>query len=204
MLMYVTQAAEGGVPRTRRSLRAIIPLLGLLLASCTSPLEVNTERIDTKLTNGLKLRTISTSVRITRGTDTSMTQEEWAYTVTASSFRADTTADPPGISLRLAMQGSPGPAESSWLKEISIRLDDTGSTGSIPLAAAANGGNSIGATVMIGGVEHRSTLADNANASLHHFIRDGVRAVQGTIVLGMNGSPEFTVVTVVNFLARQD
>ena len=185
-------------------MRPIIPLLGLLLlASCTSPLEMNTERIDTKLTNGLKLRTVSASVRITRGADTSVTQEEWAHTITASSFRADTATEPPGISLRLAMRGAPGP-EDSWLKELAIRLDDTGSTGSIPLAAAASTGNSVGAAVMIGGIEHRSTLADNANASLHHFTSNGVRAVQGTIVLGMNGSPEFSVVAVVNFMASQD
>ncbi len=182
----------------------IIPLLALLaLASCSSPLDVGTERIETRLTNGLKLRTVSASVRIIRDTD-SILVEEWEYGVGSSRFSADTTAQPPSITLQRTMTGAPIPGKTSWLKELSIRLDDVATEGTIPMGGTAGQGNGAAATVVIEGAEHHSTRSDNANASIHHFSSNGRRTVQGTIVLGMNRSPLFTVVVAVNFTASQD
>lgn len=184
-----------------RFLPLSLVLLGL--GSCSSPLDVGTERIDTRITNGLKLRTVSASVRIIRGGDTTLI-EEWAYSVGSSSFSADTSVQPPGVTLRQVMLGAAGSGKTPWLKEIAIRLDGARADGAIPIAATADQKNGAGAVMMVDGTEYRSTPADNANASLHHFINNGRRTVQGTVVLGMNRPPAFSMVAAINFTASQD
>jgi hypothetical protein len=183
--------------------RTIIASAALLaLAACGSPLDVSTPRIDTRLTNRIKLRDVSVSARVERPGDTTHI-DDWRHGTVSATFIADTAGDPPRVSMDCRWTALPGDTATTVLKEIRIRLDDVEARGSLPLTGLPAGGTGALATVVVDGVEYTSGTAYTASAVLYYLPGD-TRKIQGTIVIGMDRSPAFTARVAINFLASQD
>lgn len=191
--------------RTRSTI-AFGALLALL--SCSSPLDVPTKRIDTQLTNRIKVRSVEVNATIERPADSliidqwpydSLTIGDWPHTVTSPLFNADTIGSPPHIWMNYQMRGT----GKSWLKEINLKLDDVKSEGAVTLATGPGAGSRVTATVAVGNREYTTTTSDNASGTFYY--RHGEKeSIQGTIVIGMDRSPSFSILIAINFTATQD
>ena len=179
-------------------------LPALALAACSSPLDVPTDRIETRLTNGIKFREMTVSAHMERGVvpGDSITVE-WNYMTTASSFMADTTANPPLFRMHREMHPMSHILPGCSLRELEIDISNLEAEGSHSLFCYPTSKNFVRALVEIGTTQYRSASGDNASITIH-YRNPGKRLIKGTLVLGMNRSPEFTLLVVVNFTASQD
>jgi|GEM_PF-7115484 len=176
----------------------------LLLLGCNSPLDIDTKRIDTQLTNRIKLRDITVSARIAHNEDT-LTIEQWDHQTVAASLAMDTAATG-GARLWLRQTLRCAPADSSkatWLKELVIRLDDVQADGTVTIAGNPIEGTGASATVVVDGDEYGIGAGYNANG-VFHFIRQQKQALQGNLVIGSDRMPAFSLLLTVNISASQD
>lgn len=185
------------------SARALIPIAALLaLVSCSSPLDVPTQRIDTTLTNRIKLRDILVNVRINRPTY-SLTIDDWPHTIDFLTFQADTANLPPHISMNCILESDPkGITDEAFLKRVHIRLDDLPAEGTISVVGDPLVGTGASATVVVNGVEYNTSKDYVATGVLYH-IPGRPQQIQGTIAIGLNCGPDIRVAIAVNFLASQ-
>jgi hypothetical protein len=183
----------------------IIIALALLpvLASCTSPIDVPTARIDTTLTNRIKLRDITVNALIQRVPDT-LTIDAWSHTTPTSEFAVDSIGAPPSLTMNCRLQASPTQSSSATsLKELRIRLDNLPAQGTAQLGTDPTIGSGVAATVIVDNTEYATGAGTTASAALFYIQTDKKR-VQGTIVIGLNHWPLFNLVVAVNFTASQD
>ncbi|HVZ42117.1 MAG TPA: hypothetical protein VHI13_22750 [Candidatus Kapabacteria bacterium] len=183
--------------------RIISLLLVGVLASCSSPIDIDTKRIDTRLTNYVKLQEMTASVQITRPSDTTVTSN-WLFTIADGSFRVDTSVSPPRLWLNYHLVAVPGGgAQATTLKELRVRIDGmrTDSTG--PLGNDPDRGSGASARFVSGGMEFATSATANANATLH-YLAGADPSILGTVVLGMNVNDSLSVFAVLNFRASRD
>jgi hypothetical protein len=181
----------------------IAVMLLALLASCSSPIDVPTARIDTKLTNRIKLRSISVNARIERPADTT-TIDEWSYTASTAAFAADTSGTPPTLSMNYVLNAqAAGATAAPLVKEVRIALDRVPAQGATTLGTDGSAASNVTATIVVDGVEYTTGAGATASAALY-YLPDGKKRIQGTIVLGMNRSPLFTLLLAINFQASQE
>ncbi len=112
---------------------ACILLTSLLLFSCESSLDLDTERIETRIPAEevepvFKVSNLSVETSVTGFIPQGPTA--WNYSVQAESFSADMTTTPPTFSMDYQLQQLPGGSGSTFsLENLRIRLEDATPTG---------------------------------------------------------------------------
>ncbi len=175
----------------------------LLLLGCNAPLDIETKRIDTRLTNRIKLRDVAVSARIAHREDT-LIIEQWGHQTMTSSLEIDTTGGVPRLWLQQTLRCSPSDSTNvTWLKELVIRLDDVQTDGTITIAGNPAAGTGASATVVVDGDEYGIGASYNANG-VFHFIRQQKQMLQGNLVIGSDQAPAFSLLLTITISASQD
>ncbi|MBS1914457.1 MAG: hypothetical protein JST22_20880 [Bacteroidetes bacterium] len=183
--------------------RIISLLLFGVLASCSSPIDIDTKRIDTRLTNYVKLQEMTASMRIIHPPDSAVASN-WLFTVADGSFRVDTSATPPRLWLNYRLVAAPGNgAQATTLKELRVRIDGMRADSTGPLGSDPDRGSGAVTRFVSRGVEFTTNATANANAALR-YTAGADPSILGTVVLGMNLNDSLSVIAVLNFRASRD
>ncbi len=183
-----------------RILCAALPTAALL-GSCASPLDPEVPRVDTRIFNAVKFRALAINARIIHPGDTTMIPE-WRYTAARRTCSVDTARVSPSFDMDCALDGVPDTA-AAWLKGLRLHLESAPADASMVFGHESTARGSLTATVVIDGVERVVNTNYTASASLqytdptHHEVR-------GTIFIGADRSPAFSLLIVVNFRANRD
>jgi hypothetical protein len=173
------------------------------LFSCCSPLDESTGRIDTQLTNIIKLRTMAVSARLALAADTVII-DDWEYDVASSSLAIDSTMSPATLRLDRRMVHYASETPRIWLKDLRIRLDRTNLDTAVEISGGDPAlGNGVAAIMEINGTEY-ATGSDYTVSAVLHYVRGTKNGITGTMLIGIDRSPAFTLLLAVELDASQD
>ena len=184
--------------RPSTALAALLPAL----LSCSSPLDEATDRIDTQITNIIKFKSVAVSARLALPSDTVLL-DDWSYDMKASALVVDSSVSPHRIRLDRTMVQYASETPRIWLKELRIRIDDAMADSATRLIGDPARGSGIAATVNVNGMDYTADNDYTASGTLH-YIRGEKNRVEGTLLIGIDRSPAFTLMLAVNISASQD
>jgi hypothetical protein len=173
------------------------------LLSCSSPLDEPTGRIDTQLTNIIKFRTMAVSARLTLPADTVII-DNWGYDVTSSSLTVDSARSPATLRLDRRMVQYASETPRIWLKDLRIRLDRADLDTAVEISGGDPAlGSGVAAIMEINGTQYATGNNYTASAVLH-YVRGAKNGITGTMLIGIDRSPAFTLLLAVDIDASQD
>ena len=173
---------------------ALVLLAALLLAglgACTSPLDLETRRLDSILVPGMKLQTITTNVFNGNGVVDTSAVINWVSVTDTLYFKVKTGSEPPRVSLYTVMRNDStvDSAAPIKLKRLLIRLEDLPAVGTYELSGVTTAGhNSVSATLTINNTTYSTNLfSRNFQAQLQlNSITTPTRRVEGKITLSID------------------
>lgn len=172
-----------------------------LLGSCSSPLDPEVPRVDTRIFNAVKFRMLEINARIIRPDDTAMIPE-WRYTAAQRTCSVDTAGPSPSFGMDCTLDGVPDTA-AAWLKGLRLHVESAPAASSMVFGRDSIARGSLTATVVIDGTEQVVNANYTASASLQ-YTDPAHHEVRGTIFIGADRSPAFSLVIAVNFRANRD
>lgn len=171
------------------------------LGSCTSPLDLETSRLDSVIVPSVKLRTMSTTVWSGNGTLDTMVIFDWAPIEDTLYFKLKEDSDPPRLTLytRLTndtIEASPSPIE---LEMLVIDLKDLPANGTFTIGDQGSGMSRIIAWVKVNG---QRTVANPLSRNFEGVVQltytdSPVKRVDGTITITVPTSETNNVTIVV-------